>query len=153
MGARVDAAFRGDRFHLLLIGVFALTALALAAISIYAAMAHAAEQRSREFGLRLALGAQPSGIFGLALGQAFTLGVLGTSFGLIATLAIARALGDALYLVPRAHNGVIYGVTTTDLPTLVAAALVLVAVALLAGLIPARRVSAVDPAIALRGDS
>jgi predicted permease len=150
MAARVEQAFRGDRFHLLLIAAFALTALVLAAISIYAAMAYATEQRTPEFGLRLALGARPSGILGLALKQAVTLGVLGTALGLAAAIAIARVIGDALYLVPRSHQGLIYGVTTTDPLTLAVACAVLLTVAVAAGLLPARRAAAVDPATALR---
>jgi ABC-type antimicrobial peptide transport system permease subunit len=150
MAARVDEALRGDRFHLLLIGAFALTAVVLAAISIYATMAYATEQRTPEFGLRLALGARPSGILGLALRQAVTLGVMGTALGLGAALAIARAIGDALYLVPRSHNGLIYGVTTSDPLTLAIACAVLLAVAVAAGVLPARRAAAVDPATALR---
>jgi ABC-type antimicrobial peptide transport system permease subunit len=70
----------------------------------------------------------------------------------VATLAIARLMGDALYLVPGEHNGLLYGVSTTD-PAMLASALAgIVLVALVAGAIPARRVGRVDPVLALRNE-
>jgi putative ABC transport system permease protein len=115
-------------------------------------MSHAMEQRIQEFGIRLALGAQPSGILRLALGQAAWLGLLGTICGLALTLVVARLIGDALYLVPRVHSGVLYNVTTTDPFTLTLASVWLLTIAVLAGLVPARRAMRVDPVIALRAE-
>jgi putative ABC transport system permease protein len=149
-GQRVDEAFRGDRFHLMLIGTFALVGLALAAIGLYGTMAYAVQQRTSEFGLRLALGAQRASILRLALGNSMRLGLAGTVLGLAAVYVLARALGDALYLVPGSHNGLIYGVTTTDSLTLAASGLALTAIAAIAGLVPARRAMRVDPTVALR---
>lgn len=150
MGQRVHGAFRADRFHLLLIGSFALVAIALASVGVYAAMSYAVQQRTAEFGLRLALGAQRSGILSLALGQSVRLGLAGTVLGLGVCLALARVLGNALYLVERSHNGLIYGVTTTDPVTLACACATLMGVAAVAGLAPARRAMRVDPIVALR---
>jgi putative ABC transport system permease protein len=146
----VDRAFQTDRFNLLLIAAFAVLAMIVAAVGIYGAMSYAVEQRTREFGLRLALGAQRSGILTLALGQATRLGVIGTALGLAASFTISRVLGTSLYLVPKQHNGLIYGVSTTDPLTLTCASLLLVIVSALAGLLPARRATRVDPVVALR---
>ena len=152
MAQRVHEAFREDRFHLLLIGSFALVAIVLAAGGVYAAMAYAVQQRTAEFGLRLALGARPSGILSLALGQSVRLGLAGTVLGLGLCLALARMLGDALYLVERSHNGLIYGVTTTDPVTLGYACAVIAGVTVIAGIVPARRAMRVDPVVALRSE-
>jgi putative ABC transport system permease protein len=152
MDQLVDGAFQTDRFNLLLITTFAVLAMVMAAVGIYGAMSYAVEQRTREFGLRVALGAQRSGILTLALGQATRLGLIGTGLGLAASFAIARVLGNALYLVPRQHNGLLYGVSTTDPLTLTCACLLLLIVAALAGLIPARRATRVDPVVALKCD-
>jgi putative ABC transport system permease protein len=80
------------------------------------------------------------------------LGLAGTALGLGLSLALARLLGDALYLVQGKHNGLIYGVSTTDPLTLIGACATLVGAATLAGLIPARRATRVDPIVALRCD-
>jgi putative ABC transport system permease protein len=152
MTARVADAVKGDRFNLILIGSFALVALLLACVAIYAAMAYAVEQRTAEFGLRFALGAQRLGILWNALWSSLRLGLLGTAIGFGAVVAIARVIGDALYLVPRQHEGLLYGITTTDPATLAITSALLVAVAALAGLVPAGRAMRVDPAIALRNE-
>ena len=150
MAQRVDDALRSDRFHLLLIGAFAALAMALASVGIFGAMVYAIEQRTREFGVRLALGADRIGILALALGQSARLGLAGTALGLGLSLALARLLGDALYLVQGQHGGLIYGVSTTDPLTLTCACAAIVGGATLAGLIPARRATRVDPNVALR---
>ena len=152
MAQRVHEAFREDRFHLLLIGTFALVAIVLASVGVYAAMAHAVQQRTAEFGLRLALGARRSGILSLALGQSMRLGLAGTVLGLAVSLALARVLGDALYLVERSHNGLIYGVTTTDPVALACTSAVIAGVAVIAGIVPARRAMRIDPVVALRSE-
>jgi putative ABC transport system permease protein len=150
MEQRVRDALRGDRFHLLLIGTFAIAGLVLAAVGIYGVMSYAIEQRRREFGVRLALGARPAEILALALGQCTRLGLAGAALGLALSLTLAKLLGNALYLVEREHEGLIYGVRTTDPLTLTAACLTLLFVATLAGLIPARRAAGVDPLVTLR---
>jgi len=150
MEQRVRDALRSDRFHLLLIGTFAITGLVLAAVGIYGVMSYAIEQRRREFGVRLALGARPGEILALALGQSTRLGLAGAALGLALSLMLAKLLGNALYLVEREHDGLIYGVRTTDPLTLTAACITLLVVATLAGLIPARRAARVDPLVTLR---
>jgi putative ABC transport system permease protein len=150
MAKRAEDALRGNRFHLLLIGAFAALAIVLAAVGIFGALAYAIEQRTQEFGVRLALGAGRISILALALGQSARLGFAGTALGLGLSLALARLLGDALYLVQGKHDGLIYGVSTTDPLTLTCACAGLIGVAALAGLIPARRATRVDPIVALR---
>jgi putative ABC transport system permease protein len=146
----VDGAFRGTRFHVLLSSVFAALATIMAAIGIYGVMSYAIEQRTREFGLRLALGARRRTVLGLAFGQAMQMGIAGTALGLATALIVARLLGNALYLVPRVHDGVLYGVSTSDPLTLSCACVLLILVATLAGLVPALRATRVDPIVALR---
>ena len=150
MAQRADGALRSDRFHLLLIGTFAALAIGLASVGIFGVMAYAIEQRTREFGVRLALGAGRAGILALALGQSARLGLAGTALGLGLSLVLSRLLGDAVYLVQGKHDGLLYGVSTTDPLTLLCACAALVGVAALAGLIPARRATRVDPIVALR---
>jgi putative ABC transport system permease protein len=152
MEQRVRSALRSDRFNLLLVGAFAAVAIALASVGIYGVMAHAIAQRTQEFGVRLALGAGRADILGLALGQSVRLGLVGTALGLGASLALARTLGNALYLVQGQHEGLVYGVTLTDPLTLAWACLTLLAVATLAGLVPAHRATRVDPVVALRAE-
>jgi ABC-type antimicrobial peptide transport system permease subunit len=150
MTDRVDESLRGARFHLFLTGLFALVAVLLASAGIYGVMSYAVEQRTREFGVRLALGAQRAGILGLALGQSLQLGLAGTVLGLAGALAIGRAIGDALFMVEREHSGILYGVSLADRPTLAIAGTILIAIAVLAALLPARRASRIDPMEALR---
>jgi putative ABC transport system permease protein len=152
MTQTVSNSLRGARFNLLLIVMFGGLAMVMAAIGIYGTMSYAMEQRIQEFGIRLALGAQRSGILRLALGQAAWLGGLGMVCGLALSLVVARLIGDALYLVPRVHSGVLFGVTTTDPFTLTIACFWLLTIAVIAGLVPARRAMSVDPVIALRAE-
>jgi predicted permease len=152
MSQLVEDDLCSARFNLLLIGVFAVLGIVMAAVGIYGTMSYTVQQRTQEFGVRLALGAPRSSILGLALGQAARLGVIGTAVGLGISLALARIIGNALYLVPRVHNGLIYGVSTTDPLTLTCACALLMIVAALAGLLPARRATRVDPVVALRTD-
>ena len=149
---RVSRVLQTDRFNLMLVGSFAAIAVLLAAVGIYGAIAYVVEGRRREFGVRLALGARPRQLVGLALWQAGRVGVTGGLLGLAGALILARVLGNALYLVPGSHNGLLYGVTTTD-PVMLAVAFVgILVLALGAGLIPARRVGRVNPMLALRNE-
>jgi ABC-type antimicrobial peptide transport system permease subunit len=113
-------------------------------------MSCAIEQRTQEFGVRLALGARPAGILGLALGHAARLSLAGTGLGLVLSLALGRVLGSALYLVPGQHDGLIYGVDVTDPLTLAGACSSLIGITGFAALIPARRATRIDPIVALR---
>ena len=148
--ARVDDAVKGDRFNLILIASFAMVAILLAVVGIHGAMACAVQERQREFGVRLALGAQPGAIIRASLWESARFGVTGGALGLAAALILARLLGSALYLVEREHEGLLYGVTTTDPVALASAALAIVLVATMSGVIPARQATKVDPVIALR---
>jgi predicted permease len=150
--ARLTGALQGDRFNLMLTISFAVVAALLAAIGIYGAVAYAMQARTREFGVRLAFGARPSSLVGAALWQSARIGLIGGAIGLLITLAIGPLLGNALYLVPGVHNGLLFGVTMSD-PAMLAGAFVgVLIVALFAGAVPARRVARVDPLQALRAE-
>jgi putative ABC transport system permease protein len=124
---------------MLLLGAFAALALALAAIGIYGVISYTVAQRTQEFGIRLALGAQPRNVFAMVLGQGARLALLGVFFG------FASAFG-----VTQLMSSVLFGVQPTDPLTFVIVPLLLMAVALLACYIPARRATRVDPLTALR---
>ena len=143
---------KGARFNLIVVTGFAAAALLVAAIGLYGAMAYAATARWREYGVRLALGATPRRLVGRALWQAGRLGLIGGAIGVAGALLLAKWLGDSLYLVARVHSGVLYGVTTTDPMSLTMALVGVVALALLAGAVPARRVARIDPVRALRAE-
>ena len=127
------------RFRTTLLGSFALAALLLAAIGVYGVIAYVVAQRTQEFGIRMALGAQPSDVLRLVVGKGATLGAAGVAIGLVSSLLLTRTLERFLFQVK-----------TTDPPTLVTVAVVLGAVAIVAGYLPARRAVRVDPTIALR---
>ena len=152
MTQRVDDALQGDRLNALLIGAFAAVAIILAAVGIYGAMACAVRERMREFGVRLALGQQPGAIVRATLWESARFGVLGGAIGLAIALAVARLLGNALYLVRGEHSGLLYGVTTTDPIVLGCATLTLVVVATVSGIVPARQATRVDPLLVLRAE-
>jgi predicted permease len=127
------------RFLLLLVGVFAAAALALAAIGIYGVVAFSVTRRTQEIGIRMAIGARRADVLRLVVGEGARLALLGVALGIAASLAITRLLSSLLY-----------GVSATDPVTFAAVALLLAAVALLASYIPARRAMRLDPNIALR---
>ena len=108
--------------------------------------------RAREFGVRLALGASPQSLLGRTLWQSAQLAVIAGGIGLAGAVMIARWIGDGLYLVPGKHNGLLYDTKVDDPPALITAVIAVVAVSVLAGIVPARRASRVNPVQALRAD-
>jgi putative ABC transport system permease protein len=127
------------RFSALLFGLFALLALALGAVGLYGVMAYSVTQRRQEIGIRLALGAQTRDVLRLIITQGLRLALLGVALGVAAALALTRLL-----------KALLFGVSAHDPLTFIVIALLLVAVALLACWIPARRAMKVDPLAALR---
>jgi putative ABC transport system permease protein len=135
----ISDSFAQRRFNTVLIGLFALVALVLAAVGIYGVVAYSVAQRTQELGVRMALGAQRSHIFGMVLRQAM---------GLVTSGVIAGLAGAALLIRFIAH--LLYGIGPFDAMTFSMTPLIVAAVALLAAYLPARRATRVDPAVALR---
>jgi hypothetical protein len=129
------------RFALLALAVAAAITLVLGAIGLYGVIAYVVSLRTRELGLRIALGAQPSGVLTLVLRDGLTLAALGIIAGLAAFLALGRFL-----------RGMLVGVTPTDPITMIAVTLAILIVAVVASWVPARRASRIDPFEALRAD-
>jgi predicted permease len=141
IGEQIDRSIRTERTFATLSATFGLLALLLSAIGLYGVMANAVSRRTRELGIRLALGAAPGRILRLVLGEA---GVL-VAAGVVAGIPIAWATG-------RAIRSLLYGVEPGDWRSVAAALGVLIAVAAMAAWIPARRASRVDPMVALRSE-
>jgi putative ABC transport system permease protein len=139
MSEVMSVSLAEQRFNTLLLGVFAGVALLLASVGLYGVLAFSVAQRTREIGIRMALGAQTRDVLRLVLRQGLTLSLLGIAAGICVSLAGTRVLA-----------GLLYGVAPTDPVTFAAIALLLVAVALAACFIPARRAMKVDPMVALR---
>jgi putative ABC transport system permease protein len=127
------------RFNTLLLSIFGVVALILAAVGIYGVMSYAVTQRTHEMGLRMALGAQTSHVLALVVRQGMTMAVAGVVIGLGAAFALTRLLASLLY-----------GVGATDPLTFLVISLLLASIALLACYLPARRATRVDPMVALR---
>ena len=129
----------GQRVYMLLLTVFGAIAALLAAVGIYGVMAYAVQQRTREIGIRMALGATSSSVMTLVVRQALILVFIGLILGIAGAFGLTRFIANELY-----------GVTPTDPGTFIAVSLGLVVVAVLASVIPTRRAVSVDPTVALR---
>jgi putative ABC transport system permease protein len=127
------------RFHLLLLGVFAAVALVLAAVGVYGVISYSMSRRTHEVGVRMALGARPQDVLKLVVGQGLKLALIGLLGGFMGAFALTRMM-----------RGLLYGVSATDPATFFLIALLLLAVALLASYLPARRAARIDPIVALR---
>jgi putative ABC transport system permease protein len=141
MGQRVDESLAQRRFSMLLLTLFAVLALGLAAIGIYGVMAYLVNQGTRELGIRLALGATPGGILMLVVRHGMVVALVGVAIGLAGAFTLTRLMRSLLF-----------GVQPTDPLTFAAIALLLTVIALVASYVPARRAARIDPIMSLRAE-
>ena len=141
MEERLATSLTTPRFYTVLLSIFAAVALILAAIGIYGTISYAVAQRTREVGVRIALGADAAHVFGLILRRGLTLSMIGILVGVAGALGVSRFL-----------SSFVYGITTTDVSTFFGVSLLLLLVALTACYLPARRATRVDPVMALRAE-
>jgi len=139
--SRLATSLGPRRFNAYLLGLLAAVALVLAITGIYGVLSYSVAQRTREMGIRLALGATPGAVLGLVVGDAFRLVGMGVAIGVCAALGLTQLLRTLLF-----------GVSATDPGTYAALAVLLCGVALLASLVAGRRATSVDPALALRAE-
>jgi putative ABC transport system permease protein len=139
MEQRVSTSLAQPRFNAILLNLLSALAAALAAVGIYGVISYSVAQRTREIGIRMALGSQRRDVLRLVIGQGMALAVAGVAIGLAASLGLTRLM-----------KGLLYGVNATDLVTFAGAAALLGAVAIVACYLPARRAMKVDPMVALR---
>ena len=141
MRDRVSGSLARQRFSTLMLGAFAVFALVLAIIGVYGVLSHLVSQGTRDIGLRIALGAERRAILAMVLRQSLELTGAGIAAGLLAAWALTRVMASLLF-----------GVSTTDLTTFGAVPVLLLATAMLASYLPARRAMRIDPVIALRDE-
>jgi ABC-type antimicrobial peptide transport system permease subunit len=141
MDARISGFLSQPRFRSLLVGIFALVALALASIGLYGVLAFQVRQRSKEICLRMALGAQSANVLQLVLTRGLTLVGLGIIIGITASLMAGRLI-----------QGTLFGVEASDPLTVISVSLTLVAVSLVACLVPALRAARLDPGAVLKDE-
>jgi ABC-type antimicrobial peptide transport system permease subunit len=141
MEERLARSVADRRFVMLVLTSFGVVALMLAAVGIYGVLSYAVARRTKEIGVRVALGAQTTSVLGMVVGDSMRPVAWGALLGIAGALAVSRVL-----------RGLVYGVGVTDPVSFGAAAGTLAVVALVASWIPARRASKVDPIVALRAD-
>ena len=137
----VASSLAPNRFNLFLIGVFAIVALLLASMGIYAVISYSVTQRTQELGLRMALGAQKRDVMRLVIGGGLKTVLAGVAMGLAGAFALTRVLSNLLF-----------GISVTDASTFISVSLLFIFISVLASYLPARRAAKVDPIIALRRD-
>jgi putative ABC transport system permease protein len=141
MAERIDRSLTGRRFNATLLALFAALALTLAAVGIYGLVAYSVTERTHEIGVRLALGATRGDVVAMVLRQGMRMAVLGAAIGIVAARGATRLIA-----------GLLFGVSPADPATFTAIPLLLLAVALAACYVPARRATRVDPMLALRAE-
>ena len=141
MDERIGRSLSSRRFSMVLLALFAGLALTLAAVGIYGIVAYSVTERTHEIGVRVALGAQRRDVMAMVVGQGMTMTIVGTAIGVAAAAALARLMSSLLF-----------GVSAVDPATFVAIPLLLIAVALAACYVPARRAMRVDPLQTLRSE-
>src|SRR5215510_11186406 len=137
----VSNAMTQPRLYTVLVGLFAAVAVALAAIGIYGVLGFIVTHRTREIGIRVALGARPAQVMALILRQTALVTIVGVIAGVIGAASFSRSL-----------EGLLFGVTPLDAATFAAVIVLFVAVAALASYLPARRATQIEPQIALRAE-
>jgi putative ABC transport system permease protein len=135
----VESTLESRRLNTLLLGLFAGLAVALAAVGVFGVASYAVARRTKEIGIRMALGATPASVLAMVARETLILAVMGAAIGLGGTLATSRLLARFLYGVKPTEPAIVAGV-----------AMALVAVVVGSGLVPARRAMRVDPVVALR---
>jgi putative ABC transport system permease protein len=139
MTTLVQRAQAATRFTLLLIGVFTVIASLLVGVGLYGVLSTVVRQRTAEIGVRVALGAQPSSILGMVVGQGLRLSAAGVAIGLVAAYTLTRLMATLLV-----------GVRATDPPTFIVMVMVFFVIAVISSWLPAHRAAALDPTTALR---
>ncbi|HVX41215.1 MAG TPA: ABC transporter permease [Gemmatimonadaceae bacterium] len=141
MGTLMADATAESRFYVALLAAFAIVAVVLAAVGIYAVMSYAVSRRTHEIGIRMALGAEPAAVLRSVVRQGLAVAALGASTGLVAAIALTRLM-----------RGILFGVSPTDAVTLASVTALLFVVAVVASLAPAFRAVRINPLIALRSE-
>ena len=135
----ISDSLQVPRYLAFLSAAFAAAALVLSVVGIYGLMSHYVQQHAKDIGIRIALGGGPTRVLGVVVGQGLKLAAIGVSIGIIGALFLTRFM-----------TGLLFGIRATDIVTFSGVSLLMLSVAVVASLLPARRAAAVDPVNALR---